>query len=447
MSDGIVHSSAFRWRRGLNWFPLGVTYALLYMGRYNLTVAQGVLGDFISKADFGNIFGLGTLVYGVAFLVNGPLTDRMGGKKAILIAAAGSGAMNLAMGLYVRSVLLTGSGGEQLPYVLAGLYAVNMYFQSFAAVAIVKVNAHWFHVRERGKFSGIFGIMISSGIFLAFDVNSRLLKATSGMGEGGVDPKWIVFLAPAALLAVAFFVELFLLRDRPGQAGFDDFDTGDASSGEDDAPVDSKKLILRILTNPIILTIAGVEFCTGVLRNGVMHWFRIYAKEQIAGGVGVAEGWQFALDNWGLLLMIAGIIGGTVAGFVSDIFFHSRRAPAAGGLYIVLTVCTVGMWLFLENAWLLVIIVFLMSLCVIGTHGLLSGTATMDFGGRKGAATAVGVIDGFVYLGTAVQSVSLGFITTRNWGMWPIFLVPFGVIGVLLLLRIWHAKPGAKGAH
>ena len=99
------------------------------------------------------------------------------------------------------------------------------------------------------------------------------------------------------------------------------------------------------------------------------------------------------------------------------------------------------------SPWGLGVLVFLMSLCVIGTHGLLSGTATMDFGGRKGAATAVGVIDGFVYLGTAVQSFSLGFITTRfGWSYWPMFLLPFGAIGLLLLVRIWHAIPKGKKA-
>jgi MFS family permease len=99
------------------------------------------------------------------------------------------------------------------------------------------------------------------------------------------------------------------------------------------------------------------------------------------------------------------------------------------------------------NPWWLGAFVFLMSLCVIGTHGLLSGTATMDFGGRKGAATAVGVIDGFVYLGTALQSVSLGFLTTRDWSYWPWFLMPFSVLGFVLCLRIWSAKPGGKPAH
>ena len=31
------HSDAFIRRRFLNWFPLGMTYAFLYMGRYNIT--------------------------------------------------------------------------------------------------------------------------------------------------------------------------------------------------------------------------------------------------------------------------------------------------------------------------------------------------------------------------------------------------------------------------
>jgi OPA family glycerol-3-phosphate transporter-like MFS transporter len=441
----VEHSREYRRRRLLNWFPLGLTYAALYMGRYNLTVAQGALGDLISKADFGAIFGIGAVVYGVAFLLNGPLTDRWGGRRAMLIAAAGAAVANLLMALVAHRTL----GGEWSPasllLALKILYGVNMYFQSFGAVAIVKVNAHWFHVTERGRFSGIFGIMISSGIFLAFDINEWILKLVKGTGPGGSDPNWVVFLVPGLVLAFFWLIELLFLKDRPGQAGHEDFDTGDASSGEGDHPVPAFQLIRRILTHPVILTVAAVEFCTGVLRNGVMHWFRIYAKEQLATGAGDAAGWSFALNSWGLLLMIAGIIGGMTAGYVSDLFFQSRRAPAALGLYALLTLCCAGMAFSLGSAWTLTALVFLISVAVIGTHGLLSGTATMDFGGRKGAATAVGIIDGFVYLGTAVQSFSLGWITTRNWAWWPLFLIPFGVIGVALLNRIWHARPGHGG--
>jgi OPA family glycerol-3-phosphate transporter-like MFS transporter len=86
-------------------------------------------------------------------------------------------------------------------------------------------------------------------------------------------------------------------------------------------------------------------------------------------------------------------------------------------------------------------VVFLISICVIGSHGVLSGTAAADFGGRRGTATAVGMIDGFVYLGTAAQSVSLGYLTERSWGYWPWFLLPFTVIGFFLCRRIWYAIP------
>jgi OPA family glycerol-3-phosphate transporter-like MFS transporter len=72
----------------------------------------------------------------------------------------------------------------------------------------------------------------------------------------------------------------------------------------------------------------------------------------------------------------------------------------------------------------------------------------MDFGGRRGAATAVGVIDGFVYLGTGLQSFSLGYLTQQSWSWWPPFLFPFSLIGLYLLTRIWKAVPsGARGGH
>ena len=81
------HGHRFMWRRFTNWFPLGMTYAFLYMGRYNLAVSKNAMGPLMSNQDFGWIFACGTWTYALCFLVNGPLVDRIGGKKGILIAA------------------------------------------------------------------------------------------------------------------------------------------------------------------------------------------------------------------------------------------------------------------------------------------------------------------------------------------------------------------------
>src|SRR5690349_10094682 len=70
------HSAAFRYRRVLNWLPLGLTYAFLYMGRYNVVALMN--NKVITGKEFGDIDAVGSIVYGMAFLLNGPLTDKWG---------------------------------------------------------------------------------------------------------------------------------------------------------------------------------------------------------------------------------------------------------------------------------------------------------------------------------------------------------------------------------
>jgi len=458
-NNPLKHTAAYRFRCFLNWFPMGLTYALLYMGRYNLTVSKNALGNLMTKEDFGIIFAAGTFTYAFAFLINGPLTDRMGGKRAILIGALGSAVMNIIMGVTVHS-MLTGADPRafNLRLLFSLMYAANMYFQSFGAVAIVKVNAAWFHVKERGVFGGIFGILISLGLELAFGWGTAIVEATKvqvdtklnflqqalrtvvGANHATVDQVWWVFYVPAILLAIFFVIEVFLLRDRPSQAGLQDFDTADASSGEEDAPFHLGDILKRILTNKVIITIAVIELCSGVMRNGIMHWYSIYTHDALH-----YAGDHFMVKRWGLVLLDAGVFGGMFAGLISDRVFGSRRGPVAALLYGLMLVGTISMVFSLRAPWyVLGFIVALMSLCVIGVHGMMSGTSTMDFGGRRGAATAVGLIDGCVYLGTGIQSLCLGFITTWNWNFWPVFLLPFAALGFILAITIWRAYPQAQ---
>ena len=44
----VDHSKAYRMRRAMNWLPVGLTYAFLYMGRYNIKVSQHAFGEMPS---------------------------------------------------------------------------------------------------------------------------------------------------------------------------------------------------------------------------------------------------------------------------------------------------------------------------------------------------------------------------------------------------------------
>ena len=473
------YTSAFRLRRFLNWFPLGLAYAFLYMGRYNLTVAKGALGDLMTKSDFGDIFGVGAIVYGVAFVVNGPLTDRVGGRLAMLIGVFGSIVMNVAMGMVLYGITIWG-WKVPIASVFIPLYAANMYFQSFGAVAIVTTKAPWFHVRERGTFSTIFGVMISLGIYFAFDWGGAIVQATratvdpdmgalaaafsalTGAGGAGVDQNWYLFFTPAAILAALWIILLLFLRNSPGEAGHADFDTGEERLMEetDEAKPQSVgayvgwsvRRTLRVfrlaLTHPVLLVVCGIEFCSGVLRNGIMHWYPFFMGE-------TGQRDFFVRANWGLMLLVCGIAGSFLTGWASDRFFQSRRAPMAGVLYGGMFGATVLMAFTLTgDPWLPGLAALTIAAAVIGVHGILSGTSTADFGGAKNAGTVTGLVDGLVYLGTGFQAVVLGRITPKgdlaadpaSWGTWPIFLIPFAAVGTLLAIRIWNAAPRKRAA-
>ncbi|MHC4390794.1 MAG: MFS transporter [Planctomycetota bacterium] len=487
----IEHDKAYRRRRILNWLPLGLTYAFLYMGRYNLTVSQLAFGDIMtsagvpimSNADFGWIFGIGTAVYGTSFLINGPFTDRFGGKKAILIGAGGSAVMNLLMGLCTWTLTSAGPShvfvADNFFAIFSTLYGANMYFQSFGAVAIVKVNAPWFHVRERGVFGAIFGILISLGVFFAFDIGfkiigswGRQIDAWFGTGQMATvaadaaavaDPngalKW-VFLVPTILLAVFWLLDVLLVQNTPAEAGLADIDTADASSGDEGPPLGSIAVFKKMFANPIIMTIACVEFCSGFLRQAIMQWGRKFAK-QTNETLGLMD--TFVFDNWGTMLCCAGIMGGVFAGTISDHLFHSRRGPVAAVLYGLMFVSGIVL-IFVFKTGMVGWLIILMSMAVIGVHGMLSGTASMDFGGKKNVGIAVGIIDGFVYAGTACMSILYAFILPSdkavlvdgvkvvaahdpsNWVYWPISMVPVALIGLVLASRVWNAKPKGKTA-
>lgn len=451
------HSPAFLRRRFMNWFPVGLTYAFLYMARYNLRVCTNLVFD---KAQFSTIYFWGTLTYGVAFVLNGPITDRIGGRKTILLAAVGTLLANSAIGVFVMQAMHDGAVPKEaqagLVPTLSFLYALNMYFQSFGAVAIVKVNSAWFHLRERGTFGGIFGILISLGLYFAFDWCKFIVEKTSAP---------FAFFVPAAILAVFAVLDLVFVRDTPGEAGHQDFDLGDVSSGDDGPRLPVAQVFLKMLNTPAILIIAFIEFCSGYLRNAILQYYQTFAEEtqraaspamkKAAAAAGSLSSLpsEIVHDHWGMLNCMAGITGGVVAGLISDRVFGSRRGPVAGVLYAIMLVGSLAMFGLLPTralGWVVVV----MTLAIIGVHGMLSGTATMDFGGKRNVGIVVGIIDGCVYLGSSLEALVLGRVLPKgpaqtdahNWWTWPAVMVPAAVLGLALSSRVWNARPGAAKA-
>lgn len=456
MRNPLKHTKAFMWRRFLSWFPLGMTYAFMYMARYNLdTLATS---EVITKAQKSQISGWGFFVYAASLFISGPLIDRVGGKKGMIMAALGAAFFNILMGwaLYIH---LHGSNIDIVVW-LTILYSLNMFFQSFGAISTIKVKSFWFHVRERGTFGAIFGTLISLGVYFAFDWTEAIAKSVKltspteingfrefiqsvfALQNATVPAFWLIFFIPAGFLMIWAMIDLMLIKDSPDTAGFPKFETHDASHNDHHIEVRSWWSVIKsILTNKIILMIGVIEFTSGVLRDGVMKWYRLYTKDTGFIVPTISE-------NWGLWAAVTGIVGSFIAGWASDKFFQSRRAPMAGICQILMFVSTVAMiYCTLTaqgSAQVMGISALVIMMAVIGVHSIMSGTATADFGGRKGAATATGVADGFSKLGSSFQEFFLGAVITKEtWHYWPMFLMPFTLLGLFFAWKLWQELPEA----
>ena len=425
MPNPLGHSRAYRTRRFMNWFPLGLTYATFYMGRYNLNVSSQTMMDafHLSKAQFGTIATAGFWTYALAVIINGPLSDRIGGKKAILIGAAGAVLMNLIIGL-----LFLNGWQTKIVVGMSLLYAVNQYFQAFGALSIVKINAPWFHVRERGVFGGVFGAMISCGYFLAITVGGWILA--------GMNWYW-VFLIPAVAIGVMAVIDVFLVKNSPAEAGFADFNTADATADDPNRgrPVDWKHLKV-VFTNPVILTLAAAEFCTGFVRQGVMLWFVPFLKEVH----GIKPG-SFLFSVASIGVTVGGILGALLCGYLSDRWFQSRRPPVAFIFYLA----QIGSLIVLGRAaspYLAACMIGFTCMWIFGVHGMLSATASMDFGGTRAAGTVAGTLDGVQYVASGLTGFLLGhFLDKLGWDVWTLMIVPFSLIGAILMIRLWNETP------
>ncbi|MGB2959387.1 MAG: MFS transporter [Bacteroidota bacterium] len=427
--DKPVHSSAYRRRRAVNWLTLGFTYAAMYMGRYNLSFANKSLSDTYGwdKTEVGAIITAALTIYGIAALFNGPIADRIGGRKAMLIGVFGSVLFNIlfGMGAYLGAI----ETGPLLLAYFASAWALNAYFQSYSALALIKVNSGWFHVRERGVFSAIFGSMIQSGRALIFIVG--------GIAVTFLPWQWVFFI-PAMVMTLMGILTWKFVRDTPEESGFPPLDTADATSG-DTEKVDLSYLARKVFTNPITITIAIAEFCTGFVRHGFEQWFPRYMQE--AQGLALDSS---VFQKGAFIVVVAGILGAFLAGTMSDWAFKSRRTPVAFIGYVLQILCLTIVWLSPSLTWVIAAFV-VNSLGISMVHSMLSGTASMDFGGKRAAATATGMFDGMQYIGGAAVGSGMGWLLeTFGWIVWGPSMIGFAVVGAILMLKLWNAVPKQK---
>lgn len=395
------------------------------MCRYNLSVTNKAISDQygFSREQMGKIITTAMLTYAFGLIINGLITDRIGGKRAMLVGAAGTIVMNFLFGVASFWGLLG---------MFVAIRGVDGYLQSFGAPGMVKINAAWFGHRERGRFSGIFGFTINAGRIGIFTLGPALMGGCALFGLMQIPPlhwRW-VFWVPSIICALAAVAMALTAKDTPEEAGWMGVISDDTGPTTEDPKASLGQVLRAIVSQPAVWVIAFAYACTGSVRQSVDQWFPRYMQDM----------YKMDLNSLGffvlaVLIPFVASAGSLLSGYVSDVLCHGRRAPVAATLY------------FLETAIILLAAQFhtvnsailffaLISFTANSTHSILGSAAPMDLGGRRYAGFALGLIDSFQYFGGSLAGVVLGGLLDKSLSNYFYFMAPFGAIGGILMLTI-----------
>jgi sugar phosphate permease len=401
---------------GVTW----ITYAGFYLCRKNLSIVLPLLAGvsgFRSYQLANIVFGY-SFFYAIGQFGFGFLSDRIGPKLVVGAGLLVIVVSNVMMGLHASALWLL---------VFA---CINGMGQSTGWSGLVKTMASWFSYENRGVVMAWWGTNYVLGGFLATAFATWAVSQHSALPQLGLARG---FLFPALLLAIIVPLYLLKVSDTPPIL------SSAIDQCKDPQPVVSDRTswtdLGMLLCKPSLWTIGIAYFFLELCRYALMFWLPYYMVRQLHYGVPTA-GYLSSLYE------LVGIGGALLAGYVSDHFNQSRRAPVSavmlGGLSLVMLFQPVFAQAGLVG---IAISISLAGFLSYGPDTLLSGAAAQDVGETRAAATATGLIDGIGHLGAVVSPYLVIFVSER-YGWDRLFLIFAGtaLLSGLILLPLWNLR-------
>ena len=373
-----------------------VGYSGVYLCRSNLSVALPLVeqslvaegyGEIEARLWMGRLVTLGVLAYAIGKFITGSLADFLGGRRNVLVGMLGS---------VLFTSLFAVSGAVPL-FTLA--WIGNRAVQSLCWTGMVKITGRWFSYSRYGTAMGIVSLSYLFGDAAARQFMSSLLAAGLGWRE--------LFWTAAGVLFVLFVLNLLLLKESRRAIGMSEPEANPlnvygAEAKDDQPPPSLRSLLVPLLTSGEFLVVCLVSLGLTLLRETFNTWSPTYFVE-VVGSTGAQAASQSALFP---LLGGASVI---LAGWLGD------RLGQGGRSLVMLAGCaltTVVLWLlgtleFAPHALAPVWLVGLAGFLMLGPYSYLAGAISLDLGGKRGAATACGIIDGVGYLGAMLAGDSV----------------------------------------
>lgn len=364
-----------------------IVYFCAYIGRLNLSASlDSIMRDMsVLETAGGTLQTVFAVVYATGQFVFGALVDRLSPKKMILTGLVGSAVSNALFSI-----------AQSFP-VLCLLWALNGAFQSMLWTPIVRLIAAHFTGKRRQRASFTMSFTLAGGNLAAWGLSVQLQK-WFGWRQAFLIPCFVLLGAAA----VAFFMMPNIGKNEAAKAPSDALK---AQSEHKKAPVG-----FLFTTGLGFVLMASVT--NGFLRDGVITWGPTI--------LGMEKG------MFTLIIPIINLLG-ILAGATIVRVFHARVRMIAG---CMMAACMIPSFLLYTQGtgavWAMALFLGMMSAILYGSNTLFTVLMPMDYDSTGRVGLAAGLIDSFIYVGSALAGTLTGFMreSTGSWtGVYAIWII------------------------
>jgi OPA family glycerol-3-phosphate transporter-like MFS transporter len=403
--------------------PIAVWYSFYYLGRLNWGICLPWILKDLNITRFQAGIGEAALFWGyaAATFFAGRASDKFGARILQTLGGVGTTVMNILVAM------------QHTVFGLLFFMWGNGLVQGLASAPTTRMNAQWYPRARRGFANGVFITSFSLSTLLAWAITGYTV-ANYGWREAFIWPL-LIFVLPTT---VGLF---FLVRDRPQEAGFPPYKEPDEDSVSTRAEALQEEDVrgwrawVILLRDWAFVANCLAAFTTYIGRFGLLTWTPLYWAETAGISLKNVPFMTFALP-------VGMILGPVVGGILSDRVFRAARWPVVVTYMACAIVCLAVMAIVpIQTMGLHAAmgLLFMSGFFILGIIGM-QWTLAMDFGARRLAGTAVGMYNGFNYLGAGFQGILIGGILHWSGNNWTMV---FGTVATLLAFGaglMWLAR-------
>lgn len=384
-------------------------YLSTYPGRLNYSASITAIldeGNF-TKSQTGIIGTAFFLAYGIGQFVSGFLGDKFSPKKLVFIGVFISSITNLCMATINNYIAM------------AIFWSINGLFQSFIWSPMIRFIVDFLDDNIKSKACIYLNLSVPIGTILAYVITASIIAIIN----------WkVVFIVSGFILlviSILWVIGYGIIEKNAKNYGIE-YDKEIINNNNKNS--NDSNIFYVILSSGFIFLLFSL-IVQGTLKDGVTNWVPVYINETYNLG-------SFISIVSTIIIPIFSIFGVYFASIINNKIKDEIKTSAI--FFFICSICLTMLFIFSgKSVFISLLMLGISTTTMMAVNTMLIGLLPTDFYKINKVSSISGILNSFVYIGSAISTYSIGIMSENiGWKNTILIWIILAIISCIICLAV-----------